>query len=125
MLCFRKSRINENGGKERIHEMSQMIRQWLGQIYLYCFYIPELIQLANGVETNPGLGIVDPTKTIAAPYSQQSQGNVEVFGTANAGTQCVAIFLSALVYYLRNLMTSSVDLVQMMNNGNNVYTTLL
>ena len=33
---------------------------------------------------NPGPGIVDPTKTIAAPYSQ---GNVEVFGTANVGTQ--------------------------------------
>ena len=43
---------------------------------------------------NPGPGIVDPTKTIAAPYSQ---GNVEVFGTANAGTQRVAMSLSALV----------------------------
>ena len=38
--------------------------------------------------------IVDPTKTIAAPYSQ---GNVEVFGTAKAGTQRVAMSLSALV----------------------------
>ena len=37
----------------------------------------------------------DPTKTIAAPYSQ---GNVEVLDTANAGTQCVAISLSALGY---------------------------
>ena len=70
-----------------------MNRQWLRQIYLNCFYIPELIQLANDVETNLGPGIVDPTKTIAAPYSQQSQGNVKVFGTANAGTQCMAMFL--------------------------------
>ena len=101
-----------------------MNRQWLRQIYLYCFYIPELIQLANDVETNPGPGIVDPTKTVAAPYSEQSQGNVEVFGTANAGTQCVAMFLSALGYNPRNLITSSADLVQMMSNGNNMYTTL-
>ena len=28
-----------------------MNRQWLRQIYLNCFYIPELIQLANDVET--------------------------------------------------------------------------
>lgn len=91
---------------------------------MYCFYIPELIQLANEVEAKPGPGIVDPTKTIAAPYSQQSQGNVEVLGAANAGTQYVAMFLSALVYNLRNLITSSADLVQIMNNGNNMYTTL-
>ena len=71
-----------------IYEMSQMNRLRLTQIYLYRFYIPELIRLANDVETNPGPGIVDPTKTIAAPYSQ---GNVKVFGTANAGTQCVAM----------------------------------
>ena len=68
--------------------------------------------------------IVDPTKTIAAAYSQQSQGDVELSGKANAGTQCVAIFLSALIYNLRNLITSSADLVQMMNNGNNMYKTL-
>ena len=65
------------------------------KIYLYRFYIPELIRLANDrCANNPGPGIVDPTKTIAPPYSQ---GNVEVFGTANAGTQPVAMSLSALV----------------------------
>ena len=52
-----------------IYEMSQMNRQWLRQIYLYCFYIPELIQLANDVERNPGPGIVDPAKIIATAYS--------------------------------------------------------
>ena len=98
-----------------------MNRLWLTQIYLYRFYIPELIRLANDVETNPGPGIVDPTKTIAAPYSQ---GDVEVFGTANAGTQCVAMSLSALVYNFRNPITSSADLVQIMNIGNNMYSAL-
>lgn len=148
--------------------MCQMNRLWLTQIYLYRWYIPDLIRLANDIETNPGPvvvdnidsskticapysqpsavfnyeqnvrkstrnhdankkpavftslsqrvnyckillstdiernpgpGIVDPTKTIAAPYSQ---GNVEIFGTANAGTQCVAMSLSALVFNFRN-----------------------
>ena len=72
-----------------IYEMPQMNRLWLSPIY-----IPELIRLLNDLETKPGPKIVDPTKTIAAPYSQ---GDVEVFGTANAGTQCVAMSLSALV----------------------------
>lgn len=83
-------------------------------------YIPELIQFLNDVETNPGSGVVDPTKTIAAPYSQ---GNVEVFGVATAGTQCVAMSLSALVHNFRTpiAITSSTDLVQIMNIGSNMY----
>ena len=43
--------------------------------------------LCTDVETNPGPSIVDPSKTIVAPYSQ---GNRLVFGS-NAGKQCVAI----------------------------------
>ena len=35
-----------------IYGMLQMIRLWLKQIYLYPFYIPELIQLTNDVGTN-------------------------------------------------------------------------
>ena len=38
---------------------------------------------------------VDPTKTIQAPYSQ---GDVLVFGQ-NAGQQCVAMSLCALIYH--------------------------
>ena len=75
----------------------------------------------NELETNPGPRIVDPTKTIAAPYSQ---GNVEVCGTANAGTQCVAMPLSALVYNFRNPITCSADWVQIMNIGNDMYSAL-
>ena len=64
---------------------SKLIICGFTKIYLYRFYIPELIRLANDEQlNNPGPGIVDPTKTIAAPYSQR---NVEVFGTGNAGTQ--------------------------------------
>ena len=172
-----------------MHEMCQMNRLWLTQLYLYRWYIPDLIRLANDIETNPGPvvvdnidsskticapysqpsavfnyeqnvckstrnhnankkpavftslgqrvnyckillatviernpgpGIVDPTKTIAAPYSQ---GNVEIFGT-NAGTHCVAMSLSALVFNFRNSITSSADLVQIINIGNNMYSAL-
>ena len=72
---------------------SKLIICGFTKIYLYRFYIPELIsRLANDVQlNNPGPGIANPTKTIAAPYSQ---GNVEVFGTANAVTQRVAIDVS-------------------------------
>jgi len=45
---------------------------------------------------NPGPNIVDSSKTICAPYSQ---GDSSVFG-GNAGTQCVAMSLSAILYNL-------------------------
>ena len=42
--------------------------------------------LSGDVETNPGPTVVNPTKTISAPYSQS---NAEVFGVRNAGRHCV------------------------------------
>ena len=77
--------------------------------------------LSTDIEKNPGPGIVDPSKTIAAPYSQ---GNIEVFGATNAGTQCVAMSLSALVFNFRHAITSSADLFQVMNIGNTMYSAL-
>ena len=38
-------------------ELMKINRLWLTQIYLYRFYIPDLIRLANDVETNPGPNI--------------------------------------------------------------------
>ena len=51
-------------------------------------------ELSRDVETNPGL--VDGSKTIKAPYSQD---NVTLFGL-NAGSQCVAtcMSLTALIH---------------------------
>ena len=47
------------------------------------------------IEKNPGPSVyVDATKTIRAPYCQR---NVTVFGE-NAGQQCVAMSLCALIY---------------------------
>ena len=55
----------------------------------------EQVKLFTDIEKNPGPSIfVDGTKTIHAPYCQ---ANVSVFGE-NAGQQCVAISLSALIY---------------------------
>ena len=53
-------------------------------------------KLSTDIEKNPGPSVyVDhATKTIHAPYCQ---GNVVVFGE-NAGQQCVAISLCALIY---------------------------
>ena len=74
--------------------------------------------LSNDVEKNPGP--IDHTRTIQAPYSQ---GNVEVFGE-NAGTQCVAMSLTSLIYNYRRSISSSMDLVNIMSIGNELYSGL-
>ena len=42
-----------------MYKMWQMNRLWLTQIYLYRWYIPDLIRLANDIETNPVPAVVD------------------------------------------------------------------
>ena len=76
------------------------------------------LKLSNDIEKNPGP--IDHTKTIQAPYSQ---GYVELFGQ-NAGTQCVAMSLTSLIYNYRNNIISSVDLINIMNIGNELYSGL-
>ena len=63
---------------------------------------------------------VDPSKTIAAPYSQ---GNELVFGQ-NAGQQCVATSLCSLIYDRKQGISSANDLIQIMNIGNQLYSSL-
>ena len=41
------------------YEKWQMNRLWLTLIYLYRWYIPDLIRLANDIETNPVPAVVD------------------------------------------------------------------
>ena len=58
-----------------MYEMRQMNRLWLTQIYLYRWYIPDLIQLAIDIESNPGPAVVDnidSSKTICAPFSSSN-----------------------------------------------------
>ena len=76
--------------------------------------------LSGDIETNPGPSVVDPRKTIVAPYSQ---GNIAVFGS-NAGRQCVAMSLSALIFNLTNFINLTEDLIEIMDIGNNLYSVL-
>ena len=65
-------------------------------------------KLSNDIEKNPGPSVyVDATKTIHAPYCQ---GNVVVFGE-NAGQQCVAMSLCALLYSKIRRITSVDDMM--------------
>ena len=67
------------------------------------------LKLSTDVEKNPGPSVyVDATKTIHAPYCQ---GNVVVFGE-NAGQQCVAMSLCALIYNKIRRITSVDDMMQ-------------
>ena len=77
--------------------------------------------LSRDVEKNPGPNTaIDSNKTISAPYSQ---GNIALFG-ANAGRQCVAMSLCALIYKHKNSISSSADLVSIMDTGNELYSVL-
>ena len=75
--------------------------------------------LSGDRETNPG-PVINSTKTIQAPYSQD---NVTMLGL-NAGTQCVAMSFASLIYNKRNRIVSSMDLVNIMNIGNELYSGL-
>ena len=63
---------------------------------------------------------VDSSKTIQAPYSQ---GDVAVFGQ-NAGQQCVAMSLCALIYHNMKGIGNPDDLTQIMHIGNQLYSSL-
>ena len=75
------------------------------------------MKLSADIEKNHGARsmYVDPSKTIAAPYSQ---GNELVFGQ-NAGQQCVAMSLCSLIYNNKQGTSSVNDLIQIMDIGNN------
>ena len=63
---------------------------------------------------------VDPSKTIKATYSQ---GDVVVFGQ-NAGQQCVAMSLCALMYHNMKGIGNPDDLKQIMLIGSQLYSSL-
>ena len=78
-------------------------------------------KLCTDIEKNPGPSVyVDATKTINAPYCQ---GNVTVFGE-NAGQQCVAMSLCALIYSKITKITSVDDMTQIMIVGIQLYSSL-
>ena len=82
----------------------------------YCNY-----NLNRDIKKNPGpLTYVDPNKTIVALHSQ---GKELVFGQ-NAGQQCVAMGLYSLICDNTRGISSANDLLQIMNIGNQLYSSL-
>jgi hypothetical protein len=82
-------------------------------------------KLCTDIEKNPGPSYIcqyiDPSKTICAPYSQ---GNFDMFGE-NAGQQCVPMSLCSLIYNSsNNSITSSRELIEIMNIGKQLYSAL-
>ena len=67
-------------------------------------------KLCNDIEKNPGpvMQYFDPPKTVKAPYSQ---GDV-VLLAQNAGQQCVAMSLCALIYHNMKRISNPDDLKQ-------------
>ena len=98
---------------------------WFTQMMCYNVYIPLLIRQANDVEENPGptiFEIIDPMRTVSADYSQ---GNEALFGE-NAGKQCVAMSLTAIIYHQIEHISewTSSTLNNILTIGNNLYVSI-
>ena len=61
-----------------------------------CNIVQLLLRLSNDVEENPGPTVNDTVDCSHTTHASFNQGN-ELFGS-NAGKQCVAMSLSAIVY---------------------------
>ena len=86
------------------------------QVATYCNY-----KLSRDSKKNPGPPThIDPHKTIVAPCSQ---GNELVLGQ-NAGQQCAVMSSWSLIYYNTQGISSANDLIQIMNIGNQPYSSL-
>ena len=78
-------------------------------------------KLNRDIEKNPGPPTyVDPNKIVEAPYSQGK----EIVFEQSAGQQCVAMNLCSLIYHDTQGISSANDLIQIMNIGNQLYSSL-
>ena len=114
---YLKSQLKKEKGNREIC-------QWYVQMVCYhAVYVPLLLRLSNDVEENPGPrtinDIVDPTYTVHANFNQ---GSELLFGI-NAGKQCVAMSLYAIVY--KEIKSVNIWDGLMLNSilicGNNLY----
>ncbi len=117
MLCLPLKRLSEP-----YKNFSQVVLPFT-QKSCYNIYVPLLLRLANDVEENPGptvYHVVDPNKTISADFSQ---GNGRKFGQ-NAGKQCVAMSLTAIVHsHITNINSWDFSFLNfILDAGNNLYT---
>ena len=95
---------------------------WFTRMICYNVYIPLLMRQANDVEENPGptiFDVINPMRTVSADYSQ---GNEALFGE-NAGKQCVAMSLTAIIYHQIEQISvwTSSTLNNILTIGNNLY----
>ena len=81
----------------------------LSRVWFTGLILANLSFVLTDIEKNPGPSFyVDATKTIHAPYCQES---VVLFGE-NAGQQCVAMSLRALIYSKITRISSVDDMIQ-------------
>ena len=106
-----------------LKRLSQAVVLSFTQMSCFNIYVPLLLRLANDVEENPeptAYDVVDPSKTMSADFSK---GNARIFGQ-NAGKQCVAMFLTAIVHsHLTNVNAWDFSFLNfMLRAGNSLYT---
>jgi hypothetical protein len=103
--CATATKLNQQAIVPLLHKFTQMSG--------YIVYVPLLLRMANDVEENPGptiYDVVDPTKTICADFSQ---GNTKKF-RQNAGKQCLAMSLTAIIYIIISQMQmSGIQVIQL------------
>ena len=100
MVKMAANENNVNAQNVNVHYVKNIANRHtlVKKIFQIAVYVPLLLRLSNDVEENPGPRtinhIVDPTYTVHADFNQ---GNELMFGM-NAGKQCVAMSLCAIVY---------------------------
>ena len=118
VLCLPLKRLSQP-----YKSFSQAVVLSFTQMSCFNIYVPLLLRLANDVEENPGptvYDVVDPSKTISADFSK---GNARMFGQ-NAGKQCVAMSLTAIVHsHMTNVNAWDFSFLNfMLRAGNSLYT---
>jgi len=87
-------------------------------VWCYNVYIALLIRQANDGPTI--FYIIDLMRTVSADYSQ---GNEAIFGE-NAGKQCVAISLTAIIYHQIEHISEWTSSNNILTIGNNLYVSI-
>lgn len=105
--------------------MWNQVMFWFTQMMCYNVYTALLIRQADDVEGNPGptiFDIIDLTRTVSADYSQRN----EALFSENAGKQCVAMSLTAIIYHQIEHVSewTSSTLNNILTIGNNLHVSI-
>ena len=124
--CHCRERIRQSIRKVKYHASRQLTSFSCNKLMCSCKNGAHVANYYNyklnrDVEKHPGSSIyVDPNETTVAPYSQ---GKQLLFGQ-NAGQQCVVTSLCSLIYNKTQGISSANDLIQNMDIGNQLYSSL-